>query len=97
MEKSLMPKPAVAGILNKHFIESRLHTDHPDEVTRERNKELQKELQGDPSLPYYMLIDPESGKVYGTFGGMALQIDSFIEFLEDAVEESGIEEVASAK
>ena len=27
MEKKILPKPAVAGILNENYIEARLHTD----------------------------------------------------------------------
>jgi len=89
-----MPSPAVAGILSANFIEARHHTDHPDGDIAESNQAFQLEKQGDPSLPYYMLVHPESGEVFGTFSGFALTTKAFTDFLEAGVAKSAQKKVA---
>ncbi len=89
-----MPDPAVAGIINQHYVEARHHTDHDDEGRRKSNIDLQEELQGNPSLPFYMLIDPKNGEIYGTFAGFALSKQSFIDFLNDGVAKASGKQVA---
>jgi len=92
----MMPNPAVAGILADHFVEARQHTDHQDEAIQERNLAFQEEYEGNPSLPYYMLIDPKTGEVYGTFAGAALKLQSFVDFLEEGIAKSEAKAVASS-
>lgn len=90
-----MPSPAVAGILSAQFIEARHHTDHPDGAIATSNQAFQMEKQGDPSLPFYMLLDPESGEVYGTFSGFALSTKAFTDFLEAGVAKSAQKKLAA--
>ena len=90
----MMPMPAVAGLLNAHYVEARHHTDHPDDELANHNIALQLEMQGDISLPFYMLIDPKTDKVYATHAGLALTTKTFVDFLQSGVEQSGLEQVA---
>ncbi len=92
----MMPNPAVAGILEDHFVEARHHTDHTDEAIKKRNKAFQQEYEGNPSMPYYMLINPETDEVYGTFAGAALTLQSFVDFLEEGIAKSEEKAVASS-
>jgi hypothetical protein len=82
MEERTFLEPAVAALLENDFIEARLHTDGT--VNIERILELQKELTGVRSNPYYVLVDPASGEVLGRRGG-AMSAEAFVEFLELAL------------
>ena len=50
MEVNVFPKPAVAGVLTRNYVEARLHTDAHDEAARERVLEWQDELIGVKTL-----------------------------------------------
>lgn len=78
MEEKLFPKPAVAGALKKNYIEARLHTDGgPREA---ENRKLQEEKAGSPANPYYVIIDPKTGKVLRKKAGLIPEA-KFLEFL----------------
>ena len=71
VETSILPSPAVAGILKAHFIEARIHNDHIDKG--EEQKKLQTEMTGFVSAPYYLIVDPGQpgeggrGKILGSY------------------------------
>lgn len=81
MEEGTFRRPAVAGILEKHYVEARLHADY-DEI-----KDLQLEMTGSLAQPIYLIVDPGSEEQLGRVDG--LRTDAmFIAFLEDALEQS---------
>ena len=87
MEQKVFRRPAVAGILVKDFVEARLHTDTGDKLARAHILELQKELSGSVANPFYVTMDPRSGKVLGKYAGATLADDSpFVEFLTRSIE-----------
>lgn len=63
MEGVTFRDPAVAAELKQHFVESRLHMDG-DEVVPEglmtKHRDLQAELIGNPAMPYYAILDPDT-------------------------------------
>ena len=75
----MFPSPAVAGILNEHYVEARLHTD--GETNIERILEVQRELTGSVATPIYVLVDPKSGQEVGQFDGSTFDEDEFASFL----------------
>lgn len=78
MEESVFPLPAVARILQKEFIEARLHNDGgPREV---ENRSLQNDFAGNPATPNYVIIDAKTGKKVRVRAGYMGQ-SVFIEFL----------------
>ena len=85
MEDKIFPEPAVAGVLTREFVEARIHTDHPEDEKRERNRAKQDELQGSRTTPYYVLVDPVSGKVVGT-SVFLFDVPKFRDFLEEGIE-----------
>lgn len=86
MEETIFPRPAVAGVLARHYVEARLHTDHPDDAIRERNLALQDELQGSLATPYYVLLDPLTEEVLNRYPGATFDADVFRAFLSESVE-----------
>ena len=82
MEERTFREPAVAALLENDFIEARLHTDGVLNI--DRILELQEELTGVRSNPYYVLVDPATGDVLGRKGG-AMSAEAFVEFLEQAL------------
>lgn len=89
MEKKTLPKPAVAGILEEHYIEARLHADKPipelDEILA-----LQEKFAESIALPIYVTIDPTDERRLGKFEGAVITSEGeqdFIDFLKDAVTE----------
>lgn len=83
MEEKVFPKPAVAGELKEHYVEARLHTDGgPREA---ENRKLQKDIAGSPANPYYVIIDPKTGKVIHKRAGLIREGD-FIDFLKSGYE-----------
>lgn len=70
MELDVFRRPAVSGILKPQFVEARLHIDdfaHPEII--ERTTKLQDELAGARATPYYLILEPASGKILGRFEG----------------------------
>ncbi len=60
MEEQVFPSPAVAELLTNGYVEARIHTDHREHG--EQNRTLQKEMVGFVSAPYYLIVDPATGK-----------------------------------
>lgn len=63
MEGVTFRDPAVASVLKRHFVESRLHMDGDDVVPShlmERHRDLQDELIGNPAMPFYAILDPDT-------------------------------------
>lgn len=60
MEDTVFPRPAVAGILGQDYIEARIHTDHREKGAEHRK--LQSDMVGFVSAPYYVVVDPKTGK-----------------------------------
>ena len=75
----MFPSPAVAGILSKSYVETRLHTDGHDNI--ERILELQRRLTGSVATPIYVLVDPHTGEKKGQFLGSTFDEQEFAEFL----------------
>ncbi len=92
MEKKILPKPAVAGILEENYIEARLHTDRPTVPTLKRILELQAKYAESTALPIYVTVDPETERRLGKYEGAqpalsASAEEDYIRFLKDAVAE----------
>ena len=79
MENNVFPSPAVAGILNEHYVEARLHTDGAQNI--DRILEVQRQLTGSVATPIYVLVDPKSGQEVGQFDGPTFDEDEFATFL----------------
>lgn len=78
MEEKIFPMPAVAGKLKQYFIEARLHCDGgPKE---DENKRLEQELARSSANPYYVIVDPKTGKGLRKKAGL-LTSKKFIELL----------------
>jgi hypothetical protein len=64
VEKSYFFQDDFLEVLNKHYVEARLHTDK--ETTPEaqllRIGEKQRELVGNRGMPTFVVVDPETGK-----------------------------------
>lgn len=91
MEGSVLPDPAVAGVLSRNFIEARLHTDAHDEEKREVILAQQLELEEGIGLPYYIVMDPATRAELVEFdrADRALRdVNVFRDFLEEGIEAS---------
>jgi hypothetical protein len=82
MEEKIFRLPAVAGVLARHFVEARLHTDGVAHV--ERILEVQAELAGSRATPIYVVVDPSTGARRATFEGPTREPERFVDFLERA-------------
>ena len=60
VEEQILPSSAVAEVLNESYIEARIHTDH-DELG-EKHRQLQTDLVNKLGNPYYVILDPDTGK-----------------------------------
>ena len=81
MEKNVFHLPAVAGILNKNYLEARLHAD--GDVNIERIRELQQTLAKSVATPFYVVVDPKTGETMATLAGATIGDTSpFTDFLE---------------
>jgi hypothetical protein len=79
MEDNVLPSPAVAEILNEHYVEARLFTDTEENI--ERILELQAVLAGTVANPAFVLVDPKAGqKLYQLQGKRSER--TFARFLE---------------
>ena len=71
MENSIFLSPAVAGLMKRHFVEARLHTDAQNTMTAEQlveNRRLQSDLSGTKTNPYFVVVDPKTGEKLGEHG-----------------------------
>ena len=58
-------RPELSAVLNERVVESRLHMDYPARIGPEKfpvHARLQQELIGAPGVPYYAILDPDSGE-----------------------------------
>lgn len=58
VEEHVFPRPAVAGALEKGFVEARLHTDGGP--SKEENVRLQKEKVKSVATPIYVIVEPRT-------------------------------------
>jgi hypothetical protein len=93
MEKIIMPKPAVAEVLERNYIEARLHTDKPIPGI-ERIRELQLKFAESVANPVYVTVDPEKELRLGRYEGSAIterDEENFIQFLKDGLVEKVVQ------
>jgi hypothetical protein len=85
MEEFLFKRPEVARELGK-FVEARLHTDGFGALRASslRNQERQRRLTGTLATPVYVVLDPGSERVLGTFEGPTRVSSEFTDWLESA-------------
>ena len=57
MEEKIFLRPAVAGELEKGFIEARLHTDGAGDAKYDRDRELQQKYTNSVANPIYVITD----------------------------------------
>ena len=81
MEGTVLPTPAVAGVLKSDFVEARLHCDLGGNA--EANKAIQERITGSFALPIYAILDPTTEEVLGVKEGFSLKED-FAAFLRSA-------------
>jgi len=87
-EERVFPAPESKAVLDLHFVEARLHTDHNDAAIRERNRKLQEELAHSVATPFYLVVDPRTDRrVGGTLAGVTTP-PALRSFLLEAVEAS---------
>jgi len=70
MEERVFLSPAVAALMKKHLVESRLHTDSQNTLTDEQfaeNKRLQAEYAGEITNPFFVIVDPKTGEKLEVF------------------------------
>jgi hypothetical protein len=82
MEEKTFRLPAVAGVLEKSYVEARLHTDGTANI--DRILDLQSELTQSVATPYYVILDPDTGETRAKLEGA--QADRFLGFLESGLE-----------
>ena len=85
MEEGLLPKAKVAEVLDKYYVEARLHTDSPTATPKQlaRILEKQKEFVGHPALPVYVIVDPVTGKSERKLQGGLQTVESLVRFLRN--------------
>ena len=79
MEEKIFPLPAVSRELREHFIEARLHTDGGPRL--DANKKLQEDQTGSLANPFYVVIDPKTGRRVIRKGGYMPEA-KFLDFLK---------------
>jgi hypothetical protein len=78
MEESIFPSPAVAEVLQKGFIEARLHNDGGPK--KDENRARQKDMADSVATPIYVIVDPKSGSKLRLRAGF-IGAETFVEFL----------------
>ena len=73
-------------MLEDHYIEARLHTDGKKNI--ERTLELQQELAESVATPFYLVIEPKSGRRVGRTKAGVVTEGMFTDFLTEAVDKS---------
>ena len=82
MEQGVFLQPSVSLLLDRYFVEARLHLD--GDVNLDRIRALQDKYAGHQGLPVYVVIDPDSQEVLGKFEQATFDPDEFASFLRDA-------------
>ena len=83
-EEKVFPSKKVAEVLEKSFVEARLHTDGEKNI--ERILALQQELAKSVATPYYLVQDPQSKRLLAPPLGGVTSVDAFHDLLESAVD-----------
>jgi len=95
MENNIFLRPAVAGIMAKNFVESRHHTDIQNTLTIEQfeaNRKLRDEIAETTATPYFVIVDPKTGKKiaeHALSGGPNAWEGNWLEFLNGALAAAG--------
>ena len=96
MEGTVFYAPAVAEIMKRHFVESRMHTDAQKDLTAEQfaaNRKVRDEIAGVDTMPYFVVFDPKSGRKIAEHSLSAMTSDGlkveWLEFLERVLVTSG--------
>ncbi len=85
MEEDIFLASAVAEVLEREYVEARLHTD--GDAHAERIKERQDKLVGHPTNPVYVLQDPKRTEVILESHEGYAGAETFAEFLKVPLEE----------
>ncbi len=83
MEKTIFPKPAVAGLLKDNFIEIRLHTDARGPKLKQI-LELRDKYSGSVAIPTYVVVDPQTLKRMSRVRGLKEEA-KFLQFLKSGL------------
>lgn len=95
MEDSVFLEVAVADLMKKELVECRLHTDTQNTLTAEqfaKNREVQAEISGTKANPYFVMVDPDTGKKVHEFalsGDWSTWPDKWVAFIKESVQKSG--------
>lgn len=81
MEQKVFPAPAVAGILEKNFVEARIHNDGDDQ---DEVRGWQVELIHTYATPSYVVVDPATGDLIDHHEGPDLNAERFARWLKKA-------------
>ena len=89
MEGVTFRSPELSAVLRERAVESRLHMDFPERVGRDKwnaHARLQAGLIGNPAVPYYAILDPETDeflfKMYMKGGDEPLLRGNFLKAFE---------------
>ena len=96
MEGDTFHKPQLSAVLRDKVVESRLHMDAPGRIDPDKysvHLRLQQELIGNPAMPYYAILDPDTDEfLYRTYvrgGDFDLLRDTFLEMFEKLPDKKG--------
>ena len=95
MEDNVFLEQAVASLMKQNLVEARLHTDSPKHLTDEqfaRNREVQAEVAGVKTNPYFVMVDPQTGDKLGEFalsGGFGSWPDKWVAWLKQMNRKAG--------
>lgn len=95
MEDSVFLESAVADLMSKQVVEARLHTDTQNTLTDEqfaKNREAQATISGTKANPYFVIVDPKTGKIVSKFslsGDFGSWPAKWVKFIEGAAKKAG--------
>ena len=95
MEGTVFLSPAVAGIMKANLVEARMHVDTQNTLTEAQfatNQKYRDELAGTLAMPYFVVVDPHTGKKLGEHelsGGPGAWEGLWIEFLQGVLKQAG--------
>ncbi len=88
MEKSYFSRDEFAEVLQKNYIEARLHTDKNEtpEAQMKRIREKQREFVGHRAMPVYVVVDPETGRATHKLEGFKADPKVILDFLKKSLD-----------
>lgn len=86
MEKSYFFQDDFLEVLNKHYVEARLHTDKGTDAQKQRMSEIQWELVRHRGMPTFVVVDPETGKKISNEQSFSPDPNVILEFLKKHVQ-----------